>query len=70
MRGYIRCRIGHNDRRPGWGKSSKSPVAAIAGTVAIGGHDPEMVSGVRRQTVDVRSDVLRCGSAETLVRCN
>ena len=70
MRGYIRSRIGPNDRRPGRGKSSKSPVAAIAGAVAIGGHDPEMVSGVRRQPRDVRSNVLRRGSAETLVRCN
>ena len=56
---YIRSRMGRNDWRPGRGKGGKSPVAAIAGAVAIGGYDPEMVSGVRRQTADIRSDVLR-----------
>ena len=70
MRGYIRSRIGRNKRRPGRGKGGKSPVAAIAGAVAIGGYDPEMVSGVCRQTADVRIDVLRCGPVKTLVRRN
>jgi hypothetical protein len=48
MCGYIRCRISRNDRRPGRAQRGKSSVRTIRGAVAVGGHDPEMIGGVRR----------------------
>ena len=33
-------------------------IAAVSGADGVGGHDPEMISGVRTQARDVRSDIL------------
>ena len=41
----------------------KSLIAAGPGAAAVGGHDPEMISGVHSQTADVRSDGLRRGAS-------
>ena len=47
MRGYIRSRIGRNNRRPGRGKGGKSPVSTHPRTVRVAGYDSEMVNSVR-----------------------
>ena len=36
----------------------KGSIAAVSRAGTIGGHDPEMISGVRSQGRDVRADIL------------
>jgi hypothetical protein len=66
MTRHVRCRIGRNGRRSHGGKS---PVAAVPGATAVGGHDPEMICGVRAQATDVRRDVLRRVPCLGLIGC-
>jgi len=47
----------------------KSPVAAVARTSAVGGHNPEMIPPARAQAPDVRRDVLRRVPCKNLVGC-
>jgi hypothetical protein len=46
----------------------KSPIAAVSGAGGVGGHDSKMISRVRSQARDVRSDVLIIIASFGLVR--
>jgi len=46
----------------------KSPIAAVSGAGGVGAHDSKMISRVRSQVRDVRSDVLIIIASFGLVR--
>jgi hypothetical protein len=62
------CRVGRYERRPSSpGEGSKVAVAAQRRAVGIAGHYPKMISGVRRQTADIRNDILHRAPSHSLV---